>query len=131
MKSKHVLVAEQKLTISSVVEFNLVQAGFDVTVASDGQAAFEQATAGEFDVIICGQQMTEISGPELCRRLRASDRYAITPIILLTAQGLEQDIASLREELQISAALPRPFSPDDLVHTVEKCLAAVEAALQV
>jgi CheY-like chemotaxis protein len=59
--------------------------------------------------------MPEMTGLELCRRLRATEEYAHTPIILLTAKGLELELPALQRELEISAIFPKPFSPSEVV----------------
>ena len=66
--------------------------------------------------------MPEMSGVELCQKLRETPSYIETPIIMLTAKGLELDLVQLRETLGISAALPKPFSPAELMRKVEECL---------
>ena len=69
--------------------------------------------------------MPEMSGSQLCAHLRQLERYRETPIIMLTAKGLELELPRLREELGIAATFLKPFSPKEVVQAVEDCLAAV------
>ena len=45
------------------------------------------------------------------------------PFILLTAKCMELDVAKLRQRLRMAAALPKPFSPNELLTCIEECLA--------
>ncbi len=68
--------------------------------------------------------MPEMTGLELCRRLRDLPAYAATPIILLTAKGLELELPRIQQELDINAVFPKPFSPSAVVETACQLLAA-------
>ncbi len=48
--------------------------------------------------------------------------YAATPVILLTAKGLELELPRLQQELDIDAVVPKPFSPSAVVETACKLL---------
>lgn len=120
---KKVLVAEDNPALSGVIRFNLKRSGFDVTVARNGREALDAACRYPFDVIVTDEQMPELTGTKLCSELRKRDEYNATPIIMLTAKGLELDIEGLRANLGVSAALPKPFSPTELIGLVEECLA--------
>jgi CheY-like chemotaxis protein len=122
---KRILVAEDNAALASVVRFNLERSGFAVTIANNGRIAWEHAQKQSFDMVVTDQQMPEMSGCELCQLLRASAAYAATPIIMLTAKGMELELPKLRDELGISATFLKPFSPKEIVKAVEDCLAAV------
>ncbi len=109
------LVVDDNVALARVTQFALTRAGFDARIAANGRKAFECAQAETFDIIISDQQMPEMTGLELCRRLRADEKYAHTPIILLTAKGLELELPALKQELEISAIFPKPFSPAEVV----------------
>lgn len=120
---KRVLVAEDIPGLARVVQFNLKQAGFEVTVARNGLEAWRFAQAQQFDIVLTDQQMPELIGTELCARLRELPNYADVPIILLSAKGLEMNAEELKDSLGIVAVLPKPFSPVALIEVVESTLA--------
>jgi CheY-like chemotaxis protein len=120
--TRKVLVAEDNPALAGVVRYNLQRAGFDVTVARNGSEALEAAGRTSYDVVITDQQMPELTGTELCAALRRREEYRETPIIMLTAKGLELDIEGLRQRLGVWAALPKPFSPAELIGLVEECV---------
>jgi two-component system, chemotaxis family, chemotaxis protein CheY len=109
------LVVDDNVALARVTQFALTRAGFDARIAGNGRKALEFAQAESFDIVISDQQMPEMTGLELCRRLRATEEYAHTPIILLTAKGLELELPALQRELAISAIFPKPFSPSEVV----------------
>ena len=109
------LVVDDNVALARVTQFALTRAGFDARIAGNGRKALEFAQAEKFDLVISDQQMPEMTGLELCRRLRATEEYAHTPIILLTAKGLELELPALQRELAISAIFPKPFSPSEVV----------------
>ena len=123
-KSRTILIAEDNPALSGVIRFNLTRVGFDVTATRNGREAWQRAQAERFDLVVTDHQMPEMTGVELIEQLRQMPEYAAVPIIMLTAKGLELDMTRLREELGIAAALAKPFSPTELVNTVEQCLAS-------
>jgi CheY-like chemotaxis protein len=110
-----VLIVEDNAALSRVTQFAFARAGFDAQIARNGRLGLEAALAENFDLIISDHQMPEMTGLELCRNLRQAPAYATTPIMLLTAKGLELELEQLRAELDISAVYAKPFSPSGIV----------------
>ena len=116
------LIVEDNPALGVVVQFNLERAGYNVTLAENGCVAWDLAQARDFQLVITDQQMPGMTGVELCQRLRGHPRYSQTPIIMLTAKGLELNLSDLRKRLRIAAVLPKPFSPRELTQKVAECL---------
>lgn len=121
--TNRVLVVEDNSALAGVIRFNLVRAGLEIVIARNGREALDAACATTFDLVLTDEQMPEMCGTELCAALRKRAEYRATPIIMLTAKGLELDIDQLRERLGVTATLPKPFSPAELVSLVEESLA--------
>jgi two-component system, chemotaxis family, chemotaxis protein CheY len=119
-----ILVCEDNVALSGVVCFNLVRAGFQVTNVSNGRLALDALQKDTFDLVLSDQQMPMMTGIQLCEHLRQLPAHRRTPFILLTAKCMEIDAAKLHETLGISAALPKPFSPSELIACIEETLAA-------
>lgn len=119
-----ILVCEDNVALSGVVCFNLVRAGFQVTTVNNGHAALDAAQREHFDLVLSDQQMPTMTGIQLCQSLRQLPGYERTPFILLTAKCMEIDPTKLQHSLGITAALPKPFSPSELVSCIEDTLAA-------
>jgi two-component system chemotaxis response regulator CheY len=119
-----VLVCEDNAALSAVVCFNLRRAGFQVTAVTNGRLALQALEQGSFDLILSDQQMPLMTGIQLCEHVRQLPAHRRTPFILLTAKCMEIDIAKLQQTLGVTKALPKPFSPSELINCIEEALAA-------
>lgn len=122
-----ILIAEDNAALGNVLKFNLERVSFDVTLVNNGLSALEALAQTQFDLIISDQQMPHVEGSEICRRLRTMPGYENTPVILVTAKGLELNLENLRRELGISAVFSKPFSPTAVIQKAEECLALGQA----
>jgi two-component system chemotaxis response regulator CheY len=118
-----ILVCEDNVALSGVICFNLVRAGFDVTSVVNGRLALDALEKGSFDLVLSDQQMPMMTGIQLCENLRQLPAHRGTPFILLTAKCMEIDFIRLQEKLNVSKALPKPFSPSELIVCIEEALA--------
>lgn len=117
-----VLIVDDNIALARVTQFALNNAGFDTQTAANGEIALELAKESQYDMVITDQQMPKLTGIELCRELRNLSEYKDCPIILLTAKGLELELPRLREELGINSTFAKPFSPSEIVKTVQELL---------
>jgi two-component system, chemotaxis family, chemotaxis protein CheY len=120
---KRLLIVDDNVALVRVIQFAMNQAGYETVTAKNGRAALDLAQKLHFDAVISDQQMPEMTGVELCRRLRDLPGYAECKIVLLTAKGLELELPRLQAELGIEAVFPKPFSPTELVRTIHELLA--------
>ena len=118
-----ILVCEDNTALSGVICFNLVRAGFQVTAVGNGRLALETLQKESFDLVLSDQQMPMMTGIQLCESIRQLPSHRQTPFILLTAKCMEIDFVKLQQSLGICAALPKPFSPSELVACIEEALA--------
>jgi two-component system alkaline phosphatase synthesis response regulator PhoP len=121
MEAKRILVADDETHILNVVSMKLRNAGYDVVTARDGQEALEAAMAEPPDLIITDYHMPQLSGLELCQRLKSQASTSQIPAIMLTARGydlLPADTASSG----ILRLLSKPFSPRQLLTAVNEVL---------
>lgn len=118
MNEPTILVVDDEPSISEVVSIYLRRAGYQVTVASDGQEALDALEKGPPDLVVLDLMLPEVDGVEITRRLRAEGD---TPIIMLTARREEADrIAGL--EMGADDYVVKPFSPQELVSRVKAVL---------
>ncbi len=90
-----ILVVEDEHKIANSIKKGLLQEAYVVDVAYDGQAGFDLAVGQDYDVIVLDLMLPEISGLEICRRLRQEEKVQ-TPILILTAKGeLDDRVAGL------------------------------------
>lgn len=109
-----VLIVEDEEALSRLLDYNLSHEGFEVTLVSDGEDALVAIRDEEPDLVLLDWMLPNVSGIEICRRLRARAQTATTPVILLTARGEDEDKV---RGLDIGADdyLTKPFSMSELV----------------
>ena len=119
---KTILVADDETHILHVVSLKLRNAGFVVITARDGQEALELVQQNKPDLIITDYHMPQLSGLELCQRLKQDPRTNGIPAIMLTARGYHLEPHDTQES-GILRMLSKPFSPRQLLSTVNEVLA--------
>jgi two-component system alkaline phosphatase synthesis response regulator PhoP len=123
--SKKILMIEDERDIRDLVVHYLTKDGYKVEIASDGVKGFSLAKAQKPDLVILDLMLPEMDGLEVCKKLRAEQKTATVPIIMLTAKGEEADkIVGL--ELGADDYLTKPFSPKELVARVKALLRRTE-----
>jgi CheY-like chemotaxis protein len=121
-ETRRVLVVEDNPALAGVIQFNLERAGCTVSVTRNGQEALELLENEQFDVVITDQEMPQMTGIELCARIRALEHGAKLPVIMVTAKQMELNRDEVQRRFQIDAIMPKPFSPAELINLVEECL---------
>src|SRR6201986_5291477 len=86
-----VLVAEDEGALITLLRYNLEREGYRVLEARDGEEALLVAAEEKPDVILLDWMMPQLSGIEVCRRLRQRQETRNVPIIMRTAGGEETD----------------------------------------
>lgn len=117
--SQKLLVVEDEISISTLLQFNLEQAGFQVVTAMDGKSGLEKAVSEEPNLILLDLMLPEMDGIEVCKELRL--RKLNIPILMLTAKDDEFDKV-LGLELGADDYMTKPFSPREVVARVKAIL---------
>lgn len=84
----HVLIVEDEVKTAETVELYLLDAGFRVSRASDGEEGLRLARATRPDLLLLDLMLPGLDGHAVCRALRAEGSL---PIIMLTARGTEEE----------------------------------------
>ena len=118
-----VLVADDEKLLRELLEFRLTQRNFAAVLASDGREALERLEDSEPDAVVLDMMMPVHDGLDVLRRMRASERHADTPVIILTARRGEKDIVGALE-LGANDYLVKPFMPEELLARLARLLKA-------
>lgn len=121
MAQRKALVVDDEFHIVQVVAIKLRNNGFEVLTAENGAQAFQMAQEHRPDIIITDYQMPVLSGIELIEKLRQNPDTEQTPVIMLTARNFSID-DDQKERLGIADCLSKPFSPREVLQTVEEVL---------
>ncbi|HYV17929.1 MAG TPA: response regulator [Verrucomicrobiae bacterium] len=119
--SQTILVVDDEKDIVDLMRYNLVQAGFRVVSASDGQQALDLARRERPDLVVLDLMLPTLPGTEVARLLRQEEKTRSIPIVMLTARGSEVDRV-VGFELGADDYVVKPFSPRELVLRVQAIL---------
>lgn len=124
MTRKKILVVDDEPSISTLIDFNLKIAGFDVLCVYDGEAVFEVIQQFRPDLIVLDLMLPKLDGFDVCRKLRSE--HNLVPIIMLTAI---QDIANKITGLNDGADdyMTKPFSPQELISRIQAIFRRIQA----
>ena len=86
-----VLIAEDEGALVTLLRYNLEREGYRVLEAQDGEEALLVAAEEKPDLVLLDWMLPQLSGIEVCRRLRGRQETRNVPIIMLTARGEETD----------------------------------------
>jgi two-component system alkaline phosphatase synthesis response regulator PhoP len=116
-----ILVVEDDRDIGELVCRFLERASFTTELVSSGREAVAALAAGPADLLILDLMLPHVDGLEVCRIIRANDKTASIPIIMLTARAEESErIVGL--EIGADDYVAKPFSPNELVARVRALL---------
>lgn len=115
-----VLVVDDEPHIGRIIQLKLELGPYVVELVHDGRAALERLRSdAPVDLILLDIMMPHASGLDVLRELRRLPHRRATPVIVLTAKGLETD----REEaIRLGATdfLTKPFSPKKLLARIDE-----------
>jgi len=122
---KHVVYVDDDLDLTRQVEAELQDAGYEVTIANDGEEGVETILSSEPDLVILDVMMPKMTGWEVCKYLRTKEAFADLPILMLT--GIGPVVNDMTSPLYgASDHLDKPFEMEDLVERVDTLLAKAE-----
>ena len=123
-----VLIADDEPNQLELLSYNLMQAGFEVIRADNGQDALDKARDEKPDVMIVDWMMPLMSGVDVCRQLRADSDTRFLPIIMLSARGEEGD-RTLGLDNGADDYMSKPFSPRELISRIKALLRRTKPSL--
>lgn len=121
---KHILVIEDDPDLVELLRYNLERESYRVTSAGTGSEGLSELRRERPDLVILDLMLPEISGFEVCRRLRKNSETQNLPVIMLTARSEEADVIA-GIELGADDYIKKPFSPRELVARVGAVLRRV------
>ena len=117
-----ILIADDEPLLTELLEFRLTARGYETVVAHDGREALALLAEKEPQAVVLDMMMPVHDGLEVLRRIRANERFASTPVIMLTARRGEADVVGALE-LGADDYLVKPFLPEELLVRLSRLLA--------
>jgi two-component system phosphate regulon response regulator PhoB len=117
-----ILIIEDETDLAATLDYNLQREGYQTRVANSGVAGLEAAQVDPLpDAIVLDLMLPDVSGTELCRRLRESERTREIPIVMCTAKGSEIDRV-VGFEVGADDYVVKPFSVRELMLRIRALL---------
>jgi DNA-binding response OmpR family regulator len=113
------LLIEDEPSVVSFIRRYLTEAGYDVSVALDGQSGLEMATANTFSLIILDVMLPGMNGIAVCKQLRKQQNA--TPILMLTALGSTENVVAGLDS-GADDYLVKPFKQAELLARIRSLL---------
>ncbi|MGI6658725.1 MAG: response regulator [Dethiobacteraceae bacterium] len=110
-----ILVVDDEKPIAEILRYHLIQEGYEVSLAFDGEDALKQAQSMQPDLILLDIMLPKKDGFEVCREIRL---FSNVPIIMLTAKDTELDKV-LGLELGADDYVTKPFSAREVLARVK------------
>lgn len=118
-----VMIVDDSALVRMQVRRALVDAGFGVQDAVDGEDAWQKIQAlPALSLIVCDVNMPRMNGLELLERMSQSGTYANLPVLMLTTEGQPELIQRARS-LGAKGWIVKPFRPEMLVAAARKITA--------
>lgn len=116
-----IAVVEDDTDICEILQYNLQQEGFDVSVFQNGKQALNAIQKKPPDLILLDLMLPEMDGLEITRFLRKDEKTASIPLIMITARSEEMDILHGLEQ-GADDYVTKPFRPKEVIARVKALL---------
>jgi two-component system phosphate regulon response regulator PhoB len=117
-----ILIIEDEADLAATLDYNLQREGYQTRVAHTGVAGLESAHVDPLpDAIVLDLMLPDVSGTEVCRRLRENERTREIPIVMCTAKGSEIDRV-VGFEVGADDYVVKPYSVRELILRIRALL---------
>ncbi len=123
---KRILVVDDEPDFAAIVQGNLEKEGFEVEIAYNGVEGLEKVRSNPPDAIVLDVMMPEMDGYKVCRELKADEKYADIPVVLLTA--VASHVTSTRYSHQDGMSteaddyIAKPASAEEITASIKRLL---------
>jgi CheY-like chemotaxis protein len=122
MRRKRILIVEDDTDLRRMFRTALAMAGYDVDEAGDGVDALRMVENRAPDLIVLDLVLRWLDGISVQQELAARPFTRDIPIVIVTGSSLDTG------GLEVACVLRKPVMPDDLIRTVQRCIATGSAA---
>jgi two-component system response regulator VicR len=120
---KIVVCIEDEPEMIMLIKAILNRKGYDVTGAANGREGLETIDRVRPDLILLDLMMPGMDGWEVYQKLKASETTQNIPVIIVTAKAQSIDKMLGLHIAKVDDYIAKPFSPQELVESIEKVLA--------
>ena len=118
---RRVLIVDDEPSIAKILRKQMEVAGFDVTVAVDGEEGLAKIREGHPELVVLDVMLPKMNGHQVCAAVKSDPAVKAIPILMLTAKAQRQD---QQEALSCGAEgyLTKPFQLEELLAKVRELL---------
>ncbi len=126
---KHILLADDSITIQKVVGITFAQEDFELTCVDNGDDAVKKAAEIKPDIILADTVMPQKNGFEVCEAIKANPATANIPVLLLTG-SFETFDEKRAQQVGAAGYIVKPFDSQALIDKVKEIVASTQTAPQ-
>lgn len=127
MAAVRILCIEDEKEIIDLIRIILGRKGYEVVSAGGGEEGLARARSMKPDLVLLDLMMPDMDGWEVFHRMRADAALADIPVIVVTARAQSIDRVLGLHVARVDDYVSKPFTPQDLVESVERVLAKRQA----
>lgn len=125
---KHILCIEDEPEMIDLIRLILGRRGFEVIGAAGGKEGLEKVRREPPDLILLDLMMPDMDGWEVYQQIKADDKIKDIPVIVVTAKAQSIDKVLGLHIAKVDDYIAKPFSPQDLLNSVDKVFSAKKLA---
>jgi CheY-like chemotaxis protein len=123
MAPARILCIDDEKEIIDLIRLILTRKGYDVAGAISGEEGLAKARSWKPDLVLLDLMMPDMDGWEVFHRIRADETLSEIPVIVVTARAQSIDRVLGLHVARVNDYISKPFTPQDLVESVERVLA--------
>jgi CheY-like chemotaxis protein len=121
---KKLLIVDDEDGVRALVRMTLDNGLYEIIEASDGLEALDLAREHHPDLVLLDVMLPDLSGMDVCRKIKDDPDLASTTVVMLTARAQTADLGDA-EEAGADGYFTKPFSPIALTRKVESILGPI------
>jgi two-component system response regulator VicR len=126
--TKQILCIEDEPEMIDLIRLILGRRGFEVVGAAGGKEGLEKVRQSPPELVLLDLMMPDMDGWEVYQQMKADEKTKDIPVIVVTAKAQSIDKVLGLHIAKVDDYIAKPFSPQDLLNSVEKVLNAKKSA---
>jgi DNA-binding response OmpR family regulator len=122
--TKQILCIEDEPEMIDLIRLILGRRGFEVLGAAGGKEGLEKVRQQPPDLVLLDLMMPDMDGWEVYQQMKADEKTKDIPVIVVTAKAQSIDKVLGLHIAKVDDYIAKPFSPQDLLNSVDKVLGA-------
>jgi len=126
--TKRILCIEDEPEMIDLIRLILGRRGFEVIGAAGGKEGLEKMRQMPPDLVLLDLMMPDMDGWEVYQQMKADEKTKEIPVIVVTAKAQSIDKVLGLHIAKVDDYIAKPFSPQDLLNSVDKVLGGEDAS---